>query len=508
MTIGQFRESVKANAQYRELCLAYRNVLGDRWDYNAVAGILIGSKIRHTSGQLHILEQHIGIGQGDNGNHVVLKLHEKGLFSVFLKYEKDTKTKLTDVQRDIVRIAPEYKEIIEFINETFCKSMNTSANHSVYYTFPGLRELSYGKALNMTSVVTTQGLIQEQDGFLYYCKADDNEQFLIYKSSVSDSKPSELVAKFKRNNWCRLDDIHRCKRDIFHLGINPRLCVNNGRLYFARPQGQGRLADNNEILSFNVAEKPIKLRKNFELFDPKMDKTIHNPYIIGNKALVRVFPENGGSSHSIYLIDKAGNNQRIYKSSGGSYTYLAINDDKCIFSDSKTKYAYDFATGEKVALSKLYKGIRNRDILFIDAQKDILYYFEKEQDACGKIIGVTQNGEVVDEWQALTDEWFVEMVKHTDCYSSFSFDGNLRVYKLTNRLPDGTMKDSIYVVDREGKCEERFSYVYPKLEELKLGSVLHIQTPSAVVVHFKDNNRYLEYMITTSGEKIVKPLYS
>ncbi|MBO5178107.1 MAG: hypothetical protein J6C07_11670 [Lachnospiraceae bacterium] len=119
MTIGQFRENVKVNAKYREECLAYRNSLADRWDYNAVAGILIGSKSRHTGGQLHVLEQNIGIGQGDNGNHVVLKLSEKKLDIVFAKYEKDMNTPLAVVLQEIVSAAPEYEGIIDFITERY-----------------------------------------------------------------------------------------------------------------------------------------------------------------------------------------------------------------------------------------------------------------------------------------------------------------------------------------------------------------------------------------------------
>lgn len=117
ITLEDFRKIVRENGSQRETFLAYRKELKEqRWDYNAVAGILIGSDKRHVSGPIHELEQNIGIGQGDNGNHVEAKLREKGLEEVYARYEKNGGADLTAVEQEILKAAPEYEAILELIH--------------------------------------------------------------------------------------------------------------------------------------------------------------------------------------------------------------------------------------------------------------------------------------------------------------------------------------------------------------------------------------------------------
>lgn len=119
VSLGAFREMVRGNGSKQEEAKAFRKGLAEKWDYNAVAGILIGSRKRHVSGPLHELEQNIGIGQGDNKDSVTARLNEKGLEGVFAKYEKNTAADLRAVEQEILAIAPEYREIVDFINRSF-----------------------------------------------------------------------------------------------------------------------------------------------------------------------------------------------------------------------------------------------------------------------------------------------------------------------------------------------------------------------------------------------------
>ncbi len=120
ITLGEFRAMIRdSNQIHREECLKFRKSLYDIWDYNVVAGILLGSKIRHTTGTMHISEQNIGIGQGDNKNSVVKKLKEKELERIFDKYQMELFAPLYEVRDDILGIVPEYEKILNFIFRTF-----------------------------------------------------------------------------------------------------------------------------------------------------------------------------------------------------------------------------------------------------------------------------------------------------------------------------------------------------------------------------------------------------
>lgn len=118
MTISGLRAKLQECSDYAGEFKAYRNSLEDRWDFNAVMGILIGSNKR-SSGKKHILEQNAGIGQGDNFNRVVEALERHGLMDVYKKYEKmtDASVTLLQLEDEIMEIAPQLSDICKKISD-------------------------------------------------------------------------------------------------------------------------------------------------------------------------------------------------------------------------------------------------------------------------------------------------------------------------------------------------------------------------------------------------------
>lgn len=117
MTISELRAKLQECSEYAAEFKAYRNSLENRWDFNAVMGILLGSCKRHAIGSRHIQEQNAGIGQGDNFNRVVEALERHGLMDTYNKYEKvlDLSVTLKQVEDEIMEIAPQLSDICEKI---------------------------------------------------------------------------------------------------------------------------------------------------------------------------------------------------------------------------------------------------------------------------------------------------------------------------------------------------------------------------------------------------------
>ena len=118
MTISGLRAKLQECSDYAGEFKAYRNSLENRWDFNAVMGILIGSNKR-SGGKKHILEQNAGIGQGDNFNRVVEALERHGLMDVYKKYEKmtDASVTLLQLEDEIMEIAPQLSDLCKKISD-------------------------------------------------------------------------------------------------------------------------------------------------------------------------------------------------------------------------------------------------------------------------------------------------------------------------------------------------------------------------------------------------------
>lgn len=115
LTLAAFRRGAGAPAmtRFRDQLLSYRKSLANKWDYNAFVGILLGVRgPKHGDAAC----MNFAIGQGDNGNNTRKTLEAKGLTSVFEKYrgkEIDETILLSDVEEEILAIAPEYAPIRE-----------------------------------------------------------------------------------------------------------------------------------------------------------------------------------------------------------------------------------------------------------------------------------------------------------------------------------------------------------------------------------------------------------
>lgn len=225
-TLEEFRTLVMLSIKNGETCQTYRKGLSDRWDYNAVAGILIGSKSRHASGGKQMMEKNIGIGQGDNGDHVTLKLREKGLEDIFYKYEKTPNVKLFDVEKDILSIAPEYQNIVSFINELFLESSTVNSSEITQKSQPEktiVRENS-GMSVESFNEQTNENKtkIEEKNTRDKSVEKEEIENEIV--DSVLDAISLDLDAEVTGDNSVKEKEAKRIydsiKKNLELLGMN------------------------------------------------------------------------------------------------------------------------------------------------------------------------------------------------------------------------------------------------------------------------------------------------
>ena len=118
MTIVELRALFQECADYSEQLKGFRKELkDDKWDYNVVMGILLGSCKRHATGSRHIQEQNAGIGQGDNKDMVVETLNQYDMMDIYLKYEKisDPDVEVSEAIKDICEKTPKLRSICDKI---------------------------------------------------------------------------------------------------------------------------------------------------------------------------------------------------------------------------------------------------------------------------------------------------------------------------------------------------------------------------------------------------------
>lgn len=118
MTIVELRALFQECADYSEQLKGFRKELkDDKWDYNVVMGILLGSCKRHATGPRHVQEQNAGIGQGDNKDMVVVTLNQYDMMDIYLKYEKisDSDVEVSEAIKDICEKTPKLRSICDKI---------------------------------------------------------------------------------------------------------------------------------------------------------------------------------------------------------------------------------------------------------------------------------------------------------------------------------------------------------------------------------------------------------
>ncbi len=117
LSLAVFRQNAPSMTGFREQLLSYRKSLPNNWDYNAFVGILLG-----VGGPKHgdAACINFAIGQGDNGKNTRKTLEAKGLMPVFEKYKGrkiDETILLSDVENEIIAVAPEYAPIRNKLHE-------------------------------------------------------------------------------------------------------------------------------------------------------------------------------------------------------------------------------------------------------------------------------------------------------------------------------------------------------------------------------------------------------
>lgn len=118
MSILRLRELFQNSSEYSEQLKTFRKDLkDDKWDFNVVMGILLGSRKRHATGPRHIQEQNAGIGQGDNKDMVVVTLDQYGMMDIYENYEKisDPDIMVAQAIRDICERTPKLTYICDAI---------------------------------------------------------------------------------------------------------------------------------------------------------------------------------------------------------------------------------------------------------------------------------------------------------------------------------------------------------------------------------------------------------
>ena len=546
LTLTAFRQHAPEDEGHREALLSYRKSLPNSWDYNAYVGILLGvggSKYGDAACMNY------AIGQGDNGKNVQKTLAGKGLTSLFEKFKGKNaggSVLLSDVEDEILAIAPEYRNIRETFhsiigaggaaraeeapkesqepkapekekpsasNDEFDElfrnaiifrnvaSRQTEAEqgaqntvekyrsmkkHREYYTFPAWQPIKDNYGLNPR--LSDGALVQERDGYLYY--VGTHGVWKLYRLSLHDDKPAEVLASFP----C---DWHDQFVSNFRLGAEPLFCVSGDRIY---------LSSRGKVHSISTTGGTVREEGQYPT-------PVNSPWMVGGRCLLEM-PDRGRGKT---VIAGGGNMERVFTEA--KVSYYAINDSRIIRKSDTDTAVYDIGTGKKCSIKKLYKGLGNHKVLFIDAQKDILYYLEDE-NVYGKIIGISMDGEIVDEWSAVTQAEFPDGVKWREKfslsgYSCLSFDGSRRLYKFNcHEKRDGVEQYFwwLYQADRNGTCELLLSF--EGFPASAVGSVLLIQTPGAVIFHINTINMFLgsgrlqkEYMLTTSEPRMLKPLF-
>lgn len=118
-----FRVNAERFTGAKDALISYRKSLDEKWDYNAFVGILLSVK-----GPKHrdIACSNLAIGQGDNFKSTEKRLAYWGLLDIYEKYrgkKYNHEVTVSEVEDEIIQIAPALSEIRVFFDETVIKKM-------------------------------------------------------------------------------------------------------------------------------------------------------------------------------------------------------------------------------------------------------------------------------------------------------------------------------------------------------------------------------------------------
>lgn len=155
LTLAEFREQAPFRTGFREQLLAYRKSLPHSWDYNAYVGILLGAAER--SAARLTAQQNYAVGQGDNGKNATRTIEMRGLAAVYEKYRGKNISPsilLSDVEEEIVSVAPDYAEIRKKFHEiVFAEAGGNGGAAEVTAVLPHKNAGSAGPAAEDTEAI-------------------------------------------------------------------------------------------------------------------------------------------------------------------------------------------------------------------------------------------------------------------------------------------------------------------------------------------------------------------
>ena len=577
ISLLEFRQNASQALGFRDALLTYRKSLENSWDYNAFVGILLG-----VSGPKHGDDacQNYAIGQGDNGNHTRKTLEKKGLMPIFEKYKGkkiDPSIMLSDVENEIVSIVPEYAEIrqklheialngtgayssqIEKVvekeqNKDVCSKQNVKNGnekemisqkqdifskkefeeitleetvaekykklpcHEVYYSFPTVCEIS-GEMHEVWRKKEFYNLVQEYKGDLFYAEYNENNHTITFcRCHMQEGGKIQKLREF------HCEEVSYHMTTLFHIGWKVRtFCVYRDRIYYSKYQLEEDPASfqkkGNAILSMDLNGNDLQI----ELEMDGKSNTLYCTYVLEDKFIF----------DSGHIIDRATGEKTLIKK--GGVRFLAINEKEIVAIDHNNDiFVYDIASKKRNPIEKVYKGSKEKDIVYIDGQREILYYYEQSsfgydkksftggnKKIGGKIIGIAKNGDIVDIWENIDNYGEISKKWWRHGYSAFLFNGKNRVYKISDEeVGEKAYKDSIYEADKNGMLQQIYEKSYGADENgnsnryQSLCSDLHMLTPNYFISHIAENDAgwhdrwsYMEHAFSLNKEKSIIPLF-
>lgn len=127
MKLCDFRLNAEQFVGVRDELLSFRKSLPEKWDYNAFVGILLSVK-----GPKHgdVACSNFAIGQGDNFKSTESRLECLGLLDLYEKYKGkkyNHEIMVSEVEDEIIEIAPSLSEIRYFFDKTVLEKMCDSS---------------------------------------------------------------------------------------------------------------------------------------------------------------------------------------------------------------------------------------------------------------------------------------------------------------------------------------------------------------------------------------------
>ena len=272
--------------------------------------------------------------------------------------------------------------------------------------------------------------IQEYKGDLYYMKAEGGKSYgsdkaatmTIYKQNIKSGK-NTIIARYPIKS-----KVNYCERDLMNAMSYRLFVIRNDIIYYVNNQQINRMSlDGQELgaveeITEKVLEAPVVLNEGIA-------------FLSGRGALMFFDSRTG-------MTEKVGQCNEI----------IAINESEIYYMTGKNDTIMIFSSEDKITrkLTERYTSIKKweKNIIFVDAETEIVYYLEpdnkdskqilsEEQQTLieSNIVGVDCLGNEVDRWRSpkvltLYGQLFNNLSKGG--YNSLSFNGNFLTCKFAD----------------------------------------------------------------------------